>query len=128
MRIYNGTPHTINIINPSSFSSSPTIRKLVSENPIVLVEYPSNGILNAIFKEVPIEMGLLFKTVQKQVISCDPLPEGFDLYIVSALYAVAVQALGCDISKLLTVCNPVFTPDGRTVLGCEGLMSSRISC
>jgi len=59
--------------------------------------------------------------MSKVLIECESLIDGYDLYVVSALYASAVRAQGGDTSKLYTVADPVYTEDGRTVLGCRGI-------
>lgn len=127
MKVFNGTPHAITILDPSCFTMKAEIRKLVSETPVTSATYLSNGMLSAKFEEKTIDLGLGIKTVQKSIVSVDPLPDGYDFYIVSALYAMAAASTGIDTTKLLTVSNPIFTPDGRTVLGCEGLMVSKIT-
>lgn len=51
----------------------------------------------------------------------DALPDGFDIYIVSAMYASAAKAASVDCTKLYTVADPVYTDDGNSFLGCRGI-------
>mgnify|MGYP003526966902 FL=1 len=115
--IFNGTPHAINVVSGSNFD--PSIRKYVGGS--VLFSIPSNGLLNA--KITTVNSGDIdgIPVYAKQVTGVDPLPDGFDIYIVSALYSGAAQKKGVDLSKIYTVADPVYTSDGATVIGCRGI-------
>ncbi|NLZ54040.1 MAG: hypothetical protein GX892_13025 [Thermoanaerobacteraceae bacterium] len=119
-KVYNGTPHSINIIEGAIFD--PSIRKYVARGEVTMVtSIPSNGVLSAKIDTVNLPDIDGIPVYGKAIVGCDPLPEGYDLYIVSALYASAVRAQGGDTSKLYTVADPVYTEDGRTILGCRGI-------
>ena len=128
IRFFNGTPHDINIIAGGENCGThfdKSLRKYVvdgeGEETIVL-SIPSNGMLNAKFEVV--DNGYVNQVVPirgKHLVSLDPLPEGYDIYIVSALYYSACQSMKWDCSQLYTVIDPVYTTDGRTVLGCLAL-------
>jgi hypothetical protein len=120
-KIFNGTPHPITIIEAASTSYNEALRKATSEAPTVLREVPSTGVLSAHREEHPagdIDGIPVSRATYRRV---DPLPEGYDAYIVSALYASAAKELGYPTERLYTVSQPVYSPDGRTILGCLGL-------
>lgn len=121
-KIYNGTPHAINIVTGAVFKAE--IRKYVipeGKEVTVVASIPSDGVLSAKIDTVELPEIDGIPVFGKAIVGCDPLPEGYDLYVVSALYASAVRAQGGDTSKLYTVADPVYTEDGRTVLGCRGI-------
>jgi len=113
MIIRNFTPHDINIIDPASTRIDSSMRKIVSDAPVVIRTISSSGMLSLQFKEVagkPVD-GIPVRI--KVMTSIDPIPEGIEVAIVSALYAAGAKDIRC-----YTVIDPVYTPDGRTVLGC----------
>lgn len=115
--IFNGTPHAINVVEGSVFNSA--IRKYTGGR--VVLSIASNGMLNAKILntvENPIEGIPVFG---KSFSGVDALPEGYDIYIVSALYSSAAQKAGLDCSKIFTVADPVYTEDGNSFLGCRGI-------
>jgi len=121
IKIFNGTPHDINIIDGSRFD--PSIRKYVAAGKEVtmVTSIPSNGILSAVIETAEMEPINGIPVYGKKITGIDPLPEGYDIYVVSALYASAMRQLGGDTSKLYTVADPVYSEDGRTILGCRGI-------
>lgn len=116
-KIFNGTPHAINVVSGSSFD--PKIRKYTGGN--VLFSIPSSGMLNA--KITTVNSGDIdgIPVYSKQFTGVDPLPCGYDIYIVSALYSGAAQKQGVDLAKIYTVADPVYSADGATVIGCRGI-------
>ena len=122
-KIFNGTPHSINIVREAVFK--PEIRKFVvpgnEEDVTVVASIPSDGVLSAKIDTVELPDVGGIPVYGKSIVGCDPLPEGYDIYIVSALYVSAMRAQGNDISKLYTVADPVYSEDGRTILGCRGI-------
>lgn len=121
-KIFNGTPHFVNIIR-EGVVYKPEIRKFVlsGKDVTVVASIPSDGVLSAKIDTVELPDIDGIPVYGKSIVGCDPLPEGYDLYIVSALYASAMRAQGKDISKLYTVADPVYSEDGRTILGCRGI-------
>jgi hypothetical protein len=123
--VKNFTPHTINIIDPSSVESKPEIRKLVSENPVVIASIPSDGMLNVQHKLTdsdPIKWVYLGDGVSvtndipirnKVRESIDPIPDDCDVAIVSGVYAAAT-----DDPRAYTVIDPVYDSEGTRVIGC----------
>ena len=116
-KIFNGTPHPINVVEGANFK--PSIRKWTGGE--VKFTIPSNGMLNAKIEAEELAPIGVIPIFGKRITGCDPLPEGYDIYIVSALYASALKASGADTSKVYTVADPVMTEDGQTFLGCRGL-------
>ena len=116
-KLFNGTPHAINVVEGATFNAS--IRKYTGGR--VVLSIPSSGMLNAKIsstEESPVEGIPVFG---KAFTGVDPLPEGFDIYIVSALYASAAAKNSVDMSKIYTVADPVYTEDGNSFLGCRGI-------
>ena len=116
-KIFNGTPHAINVVEGSTFNAS--IRKYVGGN--VVLSIPSNGMLNAKINAVDLPAIDGIPCFDKSFTGVDPLPEGFDIYIVSALYASAAARNNVNMSKVYTVADPVYTEDGNSFLGCRGI-------
>ena len=118
MNIFNGTPHAINVVEGASFQ--PAIRKFTGGE-VVLSIPPSGTMLNAkiiTMDDAPVGDIPIFK---KSIEGFDPLPDGYDIYIVSALYASALLKSGADASKVYTVADPVYSNDGSAIIGCRGL-------
>lgn len=116
-KIYNGTPHAINIVKGAT--KDPKIRKYVGGE--VILSIPSDGMLNADIATYPGSFINGIPTFEKRAKGVDPLPEGYDIYLVSALYASAAAKNGIDMSKIYTVSDPVYTPDGNSFIGCLGI-------
>lgn len=121
-KIYNGTPHPINIVANSVYHAD--IRKYIipeGTEPKIVASVPSDGILSAQIETVESEPINGIPVYTKAITGCNPLPDGYDIYIVSQLYVSAVRAAGMDTSKLYTIADPVYSADGRTVLGSRGI-------
>lgn len=116
-KIFNGTPHAINVVENSFFDAS--IRKFTGG--IVVMSIPSNGMLNAKINTQSFPSIDGIPVYGKTFTGVDPLPEGFDIYIVSALYSSAAQKAGVDMSKIYTVSDPVMSEDGNSFIGCRGI-------
>lgn len=120
MKIFNATPHDINIMTGAEYR--PEIRKYVGGNIVRTIE-KSGELLNVQFtvkEEEPLD-GIPIQ--RKVVYSIDHLPEGYEYIIVSAVYAAAYEEP--DRHRLLCVADPVYSEDGRTVLGCRALQAAR---
>ena len=115
--IFNGTPHAINVVSGAEFI--PTMRKYVGGT--VVLSIPSNGMLNAKVSTVDSPSIGSIPVFSKSFSGVDPLPDGYDIYIVSAMYASAAARNGVDMSKVYTVADPVYTDDGNAFLGCRGI-------
>jgi hypothetical protein len=116
-KIFNGTPHAINVVSGSVFT--PAIRKYVGGD--VILSIPSTGMLSAKISTIDLPSIADIPVFGKSFSGVDNLPDGYDVYIVSALYASAAKAAGVDCSKLYTVADPVYTPDGNSFIGCRGI-------
>lgn len=123
MRIWNFTPHAINIVDGATFN--PSIRKFTGGN--VVQEIPSDGMLNAKIETVEngsIENnGIAIPMYRQNIVGCDDIPLEVgenDIVIVSALYAQAFRASGGTF-PLYGVKDPVMSDDGKTFRGCRGL-------
>ncbi len=121
-KIFNGTPHPITVLSDSCITYREDIRKYVCSGELVVVaEIPSHGVLSA--KMDTVEVGRVgdIPVFAKKITGCDPIPEGYDIVVVSALYATAAKTAGLDTSRLYTIGDPVYSEDGRTILGCRGI-------
>lgn len=116
-KVFNGTPHAINVVEGAVFN--PAIRKHTGGK--IVKSIPSNGMLNAIISSVKVDVMDNIPVFDKQFTGVDPIPQGYDIYIVSALYASAAKKAGMDMSKIYTVADPVYTEDGNSFLGCVGI-------
>lgn len=109
MNIYNGTPHIITIISAENTQFNVAQRKTVlTGEKCVIAELPSNGVLSAKMVKnalLPIN-GITIN--QSKFISVDSLPEGFDYYLVSAMFVAACREVGADTSRLLTIGDAVY--------------------
>lgn len=116
LKIYNGTPHAINVVTGATYN--PAIRKYTGGE--VVLSLGSDGVLNA--KIPTVELGPVgnIPLFGKQIEGFDPIPSGFDVVIVSALYAAAVEGeRGSEC--IYTVADPVMSEDGNTFVGCRGI-------
>ena len=114
MRLYNYTPHTINIINGS-----------------VKVELPSVGVIRA--KSVQTQVGTIYHTEFAGVEYAVPeykltfgepegMPEDIDpdgVYVVSTIAAQALKDYGWAGTYMVT-CGAIRDEQGR-IIGCQGL-------
>src|SRR5690606_9663607 len=116
------TPHVLNFFNSNDVVFDASIRKNVAKDGATpFLTIPSSRMLSAKIDTVPGEPVAGIPTFAKKVTECDPLPGGSDIVVVSVLYAVAAAKSGVDMSRVYTVADPVFSSDGRTVLGCLGI-------
>jgi hypothetical protein len=116
-KIFNGTPHSINIVEGAIFN--PQNRKFCGGNVVRVI--PSNGMLNAKMSTIELPSVDGIPTFGKSFEGVDSLPDGFDIYIVSALFSSAMQKVGADMSKIFTIADPVMSEDGQTFVGCRGI-------
>jgi len=124
VKIYNGTPHDINIFSKDDVTFVENIRKFIANEgakPTLVI--PSDGILSSVFQTSG--MGIIDNVIpvmEKKITSCDTIPTGYDVIIVSELFMIAARAIGNDVGNMYTISDPVYTPDGRTILGCLGIL------
>ena len=116
-KIFNGTPHAINVVVGAVFN--PSIRKYTGGT--VVLSIASNGMLNAKITAVDLPAVDGIPVFGKSFSGVDMLPEGYDIYIVSAMYASAAAKNNVDMSKVYTVADPVMSDDGNTFIGCRGI-------
>lgn len=117
LKIFNGTPHAINVVENATFNSS--IRKYTGGT--VVLSIPSNGMLSAKVSTVDLPSVEEIPCFGKAFSGVDVLPEGYDIYIVSAMYAAAAKAANIDCTKVYTVADPVYSEDGNSFIGCRGI-------
>lgn len=121
LNMYVGIPHTIKIINNVIYNQDKRKMVVNGKNDIIAT-LQSNGKLSAKIKTSFIgntKEGI--PIFEKKVIGCDPLPKGYDLYIVSSVYAKAYTKIYGYNEKLYTVADSVYSIDGRTLLGQRGI-------
>lgn len=113
MCLMNFTPHEINIIDVNSVNFNQTIRKFVSEDPLIIQTIPPSGVMLNVHYSM--ENGTRIKDIPvriKRKESIDPVPSKCTIAIVSRLYASASHD-----PRLYRIMDPVFTPDGKKVIG-----------
>lgn len=127
MRVRNYTPHPIRVLAPVGVSYDPKTRKFIlTGDPVVIAEFPSEGVLSAHFTDVDSGNVDGVPLVRRAVLSADPMPTGDDYIIVSTVYAMAAKAASptlksvMNINRLLTVGDTVYQ-DGKPV-GCLSLV------
>ena len=118
-KIFNGTPHDINIVDNGNFD--PKIRKFVTINPNVVKRIPSDGVLSSKMVTTQLDPIDGIPVFHKGFTGVDSLPDGYDIYIVSQLYVSGVMSQGGDVSKLYTISDPVYSIDGKSIYGCGGI-------
>ena len=116
-KIYNGTPHQVNIVAGATFS--PEIRKFIGGEVVAILS--SNGVLNAQIATVETTPLGDIPVFSKEIQGFDPLPQGYDVYIVSVLYATAYKAANPGDDRIYVVADPVMSDDGKTFRGCRGI-------
>ena len=124
MKIFNGTQHEINIYSLDQCDQSDTRKLIVLEGQKPSFTVPPGTNLNAVKGNKPAPEGDFPFPVQGAVIfeGYDPLPECYDIYIVSNLYRSAVAELGGDTSYLATVNGVVYADrNNPRPCGCLGL-------
>jgi len=115
MKVFNGTPHSINFYTIDQCDSSDQ-RKLIlrpNQKPIYIIE--AGTPLNCVKGNLPSpELKYPFPVVGAvSFVDADPIPTGHDIVIVSNLYRAACVELGRDTSKLATVADVVYTAAGN---------------
>ena len=118
-KIFNGTPHSINIIDNGVFDSS--IRKFVTDSPNIIRTIPSHGMLSSKVSSIDLDPIDGIPVHGKKFTGVDSIPEGYDVVIVSQMFVSGVVSQGGDTSKLFTVSDPVYSTDGKTIHGCRGI-------
>lgn len=119
-KIFNGTPHSINIVSEGIRFDS-TIRKFVTEQPVISATIPTDCMISAKIETVESEPINGIPVFAKKITGCDSIPEGYDIVIVSAMYVSAAKAMGFDTSKCYTIADPVYSTDGKTIVGSRGI-------
>jgi len=114
--IYNATPHTINIYSEADTTPVQNGRKLILNQGMITSRVIEAGTpvnctkqnlaAPSIESDIPLTGAVVFT-------SYEPLPEGYDIYIVSNLYRSAVKELGGDTSKLATVDGTVYESEAN---------------
>lgn len=124
MKIVNCTPHEITIIGGNIILDKPKRMYIAEKDFSVIAKIPPSGIiLNATIETK--EKGNIegIPVFEKEIIACDEVPKEGDIFVVSALYAVARQKLGECTANLYLVADPVYTPSTQSMrpVGCKGI-------
>lgn len=121
MKVFNGTAHPIHLIEGAEYRED--IRAYVGGR--VTVTFLKRTMLSAGVSSVPVGKIGCIRFFDKKFGDITPIPEGYDVVIVSAMYAQIARDAGiAGVDKLYTICDPVFEDDGTksTHRGCRGLM------
>ena len=124
MKVFNGTQHEINIYSLDQCDQTDPRKLIVLEGQKPTYTIPGGKNLNVQKGNKPAPDGDFPFPVMGAVIfeGHDPLPQGYDIYIVSNLYRSGVAELGGDTSKLATVNGVVYSDkDNPRPCGCLGL-------
>lgn len=126
MKIVNLTPHPITILSEEDIQYNPMIRKWTTskKNVVPIAQIPSQGLANAKTSVEHCDPINGIPVMRKALAGVDPLPseESDTIFVVSALYATSYRKLYPESKvKLYTIADPVYTEDGRTVLGSRGI-------
>lgn len=126
MKVFNGTAHQINIYGLDQCDQSNPRKLLVLDGQQPIHVIPAGTNLNCQKSNAPINASAFPFPVKGavQFDGCDPLPDGYDIYIVSNLFRSAYQSLTGDTSKLATVDGVVYSntdPNNPRPCGCLGL-------
>ena len=100
-----------------------TIRKYRGGVPVAIIPFAgkmlSAKVSQAAADPINIDGVEIATRTAQQFTSVDPLPKGYDYYIVSAMYVAACRAVGVSTDHLLTIDGTVVDDNGR-VIGCTG--------
>lgn len=121
VRVYNGTAHDIHIVSGAELDS--TDRKWKGGKVFKTIP-KSEQMLNVIFAgatPVPTHIIGVMPIFETKIKAIDPLPEGYDVYIVSAMYGTAYREKYPEEKRLYGAYAPVMSSDGKTFVGCLGL-------
>lgn len=118
LRILNCTPHEICLYNENDIiNKGERYLHVSSETKPELVIAPSGTIATA-----KMEIGGTKWARERIWKDVNVLPTGYDIYIVSAQYALAAKDLGQDVSKLRTIVGAIKDlNDDRKTIGCYDL-------
>lgn len=131
MRIWNFTPHAINIVEGCTYDMK--IRKYVysgSEGKYLIKKaLSSDGVLNAKLgaSDKPATFVEGIPVWEKYIKGIDEIPENVaddDIIVVSALYASAYNKCNGRDPRLYTVSDPVYVEDSDgnfKIVGCRGI-------
>lgn len=132
-KVLNFTPQPLHIFAAADVSYDAAIGKNVARDgaaPVITI--PSSGILSARIVTSPLKDIDNVPVFVKKVAGCDSLPDGTGPVVVSALFVKAARSMAWGVndeakkmrsvfSRLHTVADPVYSADGRTILGCLGI-------
>lgn len=121
--LQNFTAHTLSFFAADQVTFDTAIRKHVAKAGAEPVKtLPQSGMLSAkiVRSDTPDYIDGVPVYV-KHVTGIDPLPDGDGVCVVSALYAAAAAKHRVGLGRLYTVCDPVYSADGRTILGSLGI-------
>ena len=120
IKMFNGTAHDVNIVSGAELDSAD--RKFKG-GAIVHVIPKGDTMLNVKFGTVEVvdNLNSIIPVYEKTIEAVDDLPDGYDVYVVSALYASAYMRRHPEETRLYGVADPVMSADGKTFVGCRGL-------
>jgi hypothetical protein len=124
MKVFNGTAHQVNIYSIEQCDGSDPRKLIVGEGETPLYTIPAGTNLNCVKDNKATPKGDFPFPVKGAVefTDVDPLPSGYDIYIVSNLYRSAYAELKGDTRKLATVDGVVYSdPANPRPCGCLGL-------
>jgi len=119
MKIFNGTANEINIIENSFFDPKDRKYKGGTHTTTISLNHELSAEINAVYLNVVNHIPFY----KKRIILYEPLPEGYDIYILSEKYILALKSDSWYTEKsIYMVSDPVYTDDGQTIIGHKGLV------
>lgn len=115
IKIFNGTAHDINIVEGAEYS--PEIRKWTGGE--VCRTIPRDTPLNMHIDSFYVRNVAGIPIFRKRIAGIRPLPEGYDIYVVSTGYAMAHGQT--EDNKIYVVSDTVVDQKTGRILGCRGL-------
>lgn len=125
-KFFNGTNHQLNFYVHDQCDCSDPRKLIVKDGEQPLYTIKAGTKLNFKKGNETIDANKTYPFIVRGAVkfeSYDPLPEGYELYVVSSLYRLAVKSSNGDTSRLATVNGLVYSdPRDSRPCGCLGLV------
>ena len=119
MKVFNGTPHNIVLYSERDVILGENKKYyLADDSPAQKLVIEPNQALRVTYTQTSDSLdvnGFNVCIVKPTVQHIDPLPEGYDMYIVSVQYLLALRELNLDTSNVYTVGPTVLNKEDKIV-------------
>lgn len=121
-KILNCTPHDVTLYIACQYDSDAGSCKGGKK----LITFPRSDFVASAKTSIDPEPDITLEgtdvpVVKREFTRVSQLPPGYDFYLVSSVYALAMSSLGLDTSKLLSPFGSVVDKHGKQI-GCTGLV------